>query len=243
MTLFMNWIRNKGTYYLLLLLLFCCNIATAQLSDNDMVAFIPTATQHVSLYWKDDKGNILGSLMRLKQYTESKKQPLVFAMNGGMYTEERMPQGLFIQSGKVIEKLNSGNGYGNFYLKPNGIFYITSNGKGNVCQSADFRIRKNMSFATQSGPMLIINGKIHEAFKAGSANVNIRNGVGILPDGKMLFVMSKKEVNLYDFAAYFKKKGCVNALYLDGFVSRSYYPAIGWLQTDGNFGVMIGVTE
>jgi uncharacterized protein YigE (DUF2233 family) len=67
--------------------------------------------------------------------------------------------------------------------------------------------------------------------------------VGILPDGRMLFAMSKKEVSLYDFAEYFKNKGCRNVLYLDGFVSRTYYPGINWKQTDGYFGVMIGVVE
>ena len=75
-----------------------------------------------------------------------------------------------------------------------------------------------IKYATQSGPMLIIDGQIHPAFKQGTANLNIRNGVGILPNNKLLFVMSKKEMNLYDFANYFKNSGCINALYLDGFV-------------------------
>jgi uncharacterized protein YigE (DUF2233 family) len=55
--------------------------------------------------------------------------------------------------------------------------------------------------------------------------------------------MSKKEVNLYEFAKYFKDAGCKNALYLDGFVSRTYLPEKDWIQIDGNFGVIIGVTE
>ncbi|WP_264554492.1 phosphodiester glycosidase family protein [Flavobacterium sp. N1861] len=55
--------------------------------------------------------------------------------------------------------------------------------------------------------------------------------------------MSKKEINFYDFATYFKKLGCKNALYLDGFVSRTYYPEEKWIQTDGNFGVLIGITN
>lgn len=76
-----------------------------------------------------------------------------------------------------------------------------------------------------------------------SANVNIRNGVGILPDGNVLFAMSKTEVNFYDFARFFKDKGCTNALYLDGFVSRAYAPSENWQQIDGNFGVMIGVSK
>lgn len=91
--------------------------------------------------------------------------------------------------------------------------------------------------------MLVIDGAIHPAFKQGSANLNIRNGVGILPDGKIIFAMSRQEINLYDFAQYFQSLGCKNALYLDGFVSRTYLPEKNWTQTDGNFGVIIGVTK
>ncbi|HXB14083.1 MAG TPA: phosphodiester glycosidase family protein, partial [Bacteroidia bacterium] len=78
---------------------------------------------------------------------------------------------------------------------------------------------------------------------SGSKNLNIRNGVGILPDGKVVFAMSKSEINFYDFAEYFKNLGCRNALYLDGFVSRAYLPEQNWIQTDGDFGVLIGITE
>ena len=91
--------------------------------------------------------------------------------------------------------------------------------------------------------MLLINGQIHPAFKKGSSNLNIRNGVGILPNNKVIFAMSKQEVNFYDFAQYFKNLGCKNALYLDGFVSRTYLPGKNWEQLDGNFGVIIGLEK
>ena len=91
--------------------------------------------------------------------------------------------------------------------------------------------------------MLITNDKIHNAFTKDSKNLNIRNGVGTLDNGDIIFVMSKKEINFYDFATYFKDLGCKNALYLDGFVSRTYLPKENWIQTDGNFGVIIGVTK
>lgn len=218
-------------------------LLSARLTDPDMVSFIPSAGQPVKLFWKDDNNQVLGSLGRLSQYVTTKKQQLVFAMNGGMYMEDRSPLGLFIKEGKMLRPLNHSTGYGNFYLMPNGVFYITAKGKGVVCKTADFKTREGVSYATQSGPMLVIDGKIHDAFKKGSNNVHIRNGIGILPDGRMLFAMSKKEVNLYDFAEYFKDKGCKNALFLDGFVCRTYYPAGNWKQTDGFFGVMIGVVE
>lgn len=104
-------------------------------------------------------------------------------------------------------------------------------------------MKNNIDFATQSGPMLVIDGKIHPAFKEGSTNLNVRNGVGILPDGTIIFALSKTEINFYDFAKYFQDLGCKNALYLDGFVSRMYLPEKKWIQTDGSFGVMIGVTK
>ena len=87
----------------------------------------------------------------------------------------------------------------------------------------------------------MIDGKIHSSFVEGSENTNIRNGIGILPNGKVVMAMSREKINFYDFASYFKKLGCKNALYLDGLVSRTYCPSQNWLQTDGNFGVIIGV--
>jgi uncharacterized protein YigE (DUF2233 family) len=91
--------------------------------------------------------------------------------------------------------------------------------------------------------MLLIDGEIHSAFKKGSKNLNSRNGVGILPDNRVVFAMSKQEVNFYDFAEFFRKLNCKNALYLDGFVSRTYLPEADWRQLDGNFGMIIGVVK
>jgi len=127
-------------------------------------------------------------------------------------------------------------------MQPNGVFYITNSNKGYVVPSVNFS-KENVKFATQSGPMLVINNKIHSNFRKGSKNLNIRNGVGILQNGKLLFAMSKQKINLFDFASYFKKQGCKNALYLDGFVSRTFLPSQQWEQLDGNFGVIIGEIE
>jgi uncharacterized protein YigE (DUF2233 family) len=83
---------------------------------------------------------------------------------------------------------------------------------------------------------------MHPAFREGSTNLNVRNGVGLLPGNKILFAMSRKEINFFDFARFFAQMGCRNALYLDGFVSRTYAPSENWIQIDGDFGVIIGVT-
>ena len=90
--------------------------------------------------------------------------------------------------------------------------------------------------------MLDIDNKIHSGFEK-STSKYIRNGVGILPDNKLDFAMSKTEITFNDFAKHFQSLGCKNALYFDGFVSRTYLLEKNWVQTDGNFGVMIGVTK
>jgi uncharacterized protein YigE (DUF2233 family) len=91
--------------------------------------------------------------------------------------------------------------------------------------------------------MLLINEVIISKFTAGSKNVNVRNGVGIKPNGEVVFAISKEEINFYNFANYFKQMGCKNALYLDGFVSRMYLPSKNIEQIDGKFGVMICVVK
>lgn len=213
-------------------------------SDEQFITYIvDPQKQDLQLYWKDDQGKRLGSIGRLKELVEGKNQQLVFAMNGGMYQEDGTPVGLFIQNHKTLKKINKASAGGNFYLKPNDILCITSEGKAGICRTEDFVNNSEIKYATQSGPMLLVNGEYHPAFTRGSVNYNIRNGVGLLPGNKLLFVLSKGGVNFYDFADYFKKQGCQNALFLDGFVSRAYLPEQNWLQTDGNFGVIIGVIK
>lgn len=199
--------------------------------------------QDLRLYWKNDNNQNIGSIQNLKIWLERKNRVLEFAMNAGMYKKDNSPQGLYIEKQKILSALDTTRASGNFYLKPNGIFYLTTNKTAAICRTEDFRNIEKVEYATQSGPILLIDGQIHPEFKKESANLNIRNGVGILPDGKVLFVLSKKEINFYDFANYFKSLGCKNALYLDGFVSRAFAPSENWIQTDGNFGALFAVTS
>jgi len=200
--------------------------------------------QNIEFYWRDNDNNLYGNIGNLNLELAKNNEELIFAVKGGMYQKNQNPQGLYIEKGIIKSKMNSvQNAYGNFYMQPNGIFYLTKHKTANVCTSLNFPKNKDIKFATQSGPMLIIDGKLHTKFNKGSQNVHIRNGVGILPNGNVLFAMSKQKINFYDFATYFQQKGCKNALYLDGFVSRTYLPSKNWTQTDGNFGVIIGVTK
>ncbi len=240
----MNKMQERHLYIWLLWLTVALRaFGQASTDDARFVTYVADpASESIRLYWKDAGGKRFANAGRLRTYLAKRNQKFEFAMNGGMYTAAHAPQGLYIEEGKERVTLDTAKGgNGNFYLKPNGVFYLTRNGAG-VVTTQDFK-RANVRFATQSGPMLVVDGAIHPAFSKGSQNLNIRNGVGILPDGRVLFAMSKEPINFYDFASFFQRMGCRNALYLDGFVSRTYYPDGNWVQEDGDFGVIIGVTH
>jgi uncharacterized protein YigE (DUF2233 family) len=197
----------------------------------------------IGMYWRDTDGRDIRSLGKLRDYEEERGNRLRFAMNGGMYRKDHSPVGLFIQNGHVLSPLDTSDGKGNFYLKPNGVFLVRKDRTATIVTTDRFIYTGDIAFATQSGPMLLIEGAIHPVFEKDSEHLNIRNGVGVKPDGTVVFAISLTTVTLYDFAMYFRNMGCRDALYLDGFVSRCYLPEKNLMQLDGDFGVMIGVVE
>ncbi|MBP2616873.1 phosphodiester glycosidase family protein [Chryseobacterium jejuense] len=235
-------IKHNFSLFLLLLLFISCK-EKIQHENNFVMYQVNPKKQTVKLYWKNSKNEILKSIHNLKNETESKNEKLVFAMNGGMFEADNTPKGLYIENFQTLKSIDTLQGSGNFYLQPNGIFYITQNHQPGIIETKKFRQNKSVQYATQSGPMLLTEGKINPIFQKDSKNLNIRNGVGILENGEIIFAMSKKEVNFYSLALLFKEMGCKNALYLDGYVSRAYLPEKNWIQTDGDFGVVIGITE
>jgi len=194
-------------------------------------------------YWKAQNGNRYGNIGQLKQALETSGERLLFATNGGMFKDGPDPLGLYIEDGTQLEPMNTTEkAFGNFYLQPNGVFYVTEDHQAVVVSRYQFKDPGTIQFATQSGPMLLIDGEYHPILNPDSESLYIRNGVGILPDGKVLFALSTERLTFYEFATFFKEKGCQNALYLDGFVSKAYIPEKGLEQLNGQLGILIGVT-
>ncbi len=170
----------------------------------------------------------------------------IMVTNGGMFDPDYSPHGMLICDGRVYKKLDLRTAKGaNFYLQPNGVFYIDETGY-HVATSREFDSQypdleaKKPNFATQSGPMLVIKDTINMAFDKQSLNTNIRSGVGILPNGYPVFIIADA-VTFYDFAMIFKEKfHCRAALFLDGAISKMF---IGRKLDDPNFGPMIEVIK
>lgn len=181
---------------------------------------------NIQMVWKDKDGEPLSNFNRLRDQMRSDKREMVFAMNGGIFNPELEPVGLYIEKGRQMRSLNLKDAPGNFFLKPNGVFYIDENDKAGIISSDKFEqavTGKDIRYAQQSGPQLLIDGEIHSAFTEGSVNQTVRNGVGIIDENTVVFAISQIKVNLHEFASMFKEKyGCLNALYLDGTISEIY---------------------
>ncbi|TQS70293.1 hypothetical protein ERN12_14165 [Rhodobacteraceae bacterium] len=194
------------------------------------------AGDDLRLWLKDEDGKLVGTPSRLQGQLGEDEQ-LGFAMNAGMYHSDRAPVGLFVQDGAEVSSIVTSEGPGNFGLLPNGVFCIGE--KLAVIESRAFEAAPPVCrYATQSGPMLVIDGALHPRFLPDSDSLNIRNGVGVSADGQTAwFAISEAPVNFHTFARLFRDRlGAQDALYFDGKVSRLIDPAEG----RADFGVPMG---
>ena len=196
----------------------------------------------IELFWKDPTGNLYRSLHNLRSAEQAAGRTMLFGMNAGMYHPDLAPVGLYVEQGRQIAPARTGPGTGNFSMQPNGVFYL-SGGKAGVRATKDYlKQSPRVDYATQSGPMLVIDGKLHPKFQPDSASRKIRDGVGVRADGVAVFAISNDVVTFHEFARLFRDAlGCPNALFLDGSISSLYAPAIGRNDDFWNLGPMIGV--
>ena len=186
-------------------------------------------------------------LATLSALEDTLPEPPLMAMNAGMYHDDLDPVGLYIEGGRRRTPLSTKGGWGNFHLLPNGVFWGRG-GQVGVSETNAFARRfgregKGLDFATQSGPMLVIGGRLHPRFLADSDSRKIRNGVGVSRDGRRVhFVQSKRAVTFHHFGRLFRDAlATPDALFLDGTVSSVRAPGVrreGWKP----LGPMITVT-
>ncbi|TGQ73030.1 phosphodiester glycosidase family protein [Mesorhizobium sp. M00.F.Ca.ET.186.01.1.1] len=196
----------------------------------------------IELFWKDATGKPFQSLHNLDNAQRAAGRTMLFAINAGMYHPDLAPVGLYVERGQEMATVKTGSGTGNFSLQPNGIFYL-SGGKAAVRATSDFvRKRPASDYATQSGPMLVIDGQLHPKFQPDRTSRKTRDGVGVRGDGVVVFAISNGTVTFHEFARLFRDAlGCDNALFLDGTISSLLAPAIGRNDDYWNLGPMIGV--
>jgi uncharacterized protein YigE (DUF2233 family) len=189
-------------------------------------------------------GSRFGNFETLKNYLKKSGERLVFATNAGIFEPGFAPTGLYMEGGREYVPLNLTDGVGNFYVKPNGIFRVDTTGASIVSADKFTGSADGIRLATQSGPLLLLNGEINPQFKTNSDSTRIRSGVGVVSPKQIVFAISNDPVAFYEFASLFRDRlGCKDALYLDGSISK-FYPEVtitGGAQSD--FAGILAITE
>jgi len=198
----------------------------------------------LALYNLGDGGEPYGSFAALEMALKDKGKTLSFAMNAGMYDERLRPIGLYVEGGRQLKKINRRDGPGNFHLKPNGVFYMSGGTAGVLETEAYVRANPDPDYATQSGPMLVIDGRIHPRFSADGESRQRRNGVGVADGHTAIFAISEDYVNFHSFARLFRDRlGCRNALFLDGSISSLHAPELGRSDGFAPLGPIVGLAR
>jgi uncharacterized protein YigE (DUF2233 family) len=198
------------------------------------------ADEDLRLFAQGPDGN-LGSFSAVNGMLANDGKTLGFAMNAGMYHRDRSPVGLFMADGTEASPLITRDGPGNFGMLPNGVFCVGDT--FGVIESRTFaETNPSCTYATQSGPMLVIDGALHPRFIPDSPSVYVRNGVGVSPDGQTAyFTISNVALNFHAFGRFFRDAlGTPNALYFDGSISRLYAPDLGRHDAGFPMGPIIG---
>jgi uncharacterized protein YigE (DUF2233 family) len=227
-----------------------CREETFEGSRYTVCSFDVTKSD-LRMFWRDGKGEPYRSFHAVATALEADGEKLTFAMNGGMYNESFAPIGLYIEGGKELAPANTNTVSGppaeipNFYKKPNGVFYLGDDEAGVLETERFLNVRPETTFATQSGPLLLIDGAVHSAFIPDSDDLKPRNGVGVSGPTEVHFVISEDWVNFHALARFFRDRlGCKNALFLDGGTAPGLYaPELGRNDAPGHggYGPMIGV--
>ena len=205
---------------------------------------VDPAEEEVRLFLKDADGRPFGSFDNVAAHVGTRGRDLVLAMNGGMYHPNRDPVGLYVEDGLELAPVVTGDGPGNFGLLPNGVLCLDES-TADIVESLSFvRSGPSCSFATQSGPLLVIDGQLHPRFLADSPSRFIRNGIGVTEDGRIVAAISDQPVNFHRFARLFRDVfETPDALFLDGKVSRLYAPMIGRHDFGLPMGPILGVVR
>ena len=182
------------------------------------------------------------SFASLQAALGGRAEEVAFAMNAGMFDDQGRPIGLMIEDGREVHRINRREGGGNFHLMPNGVFLVRKDGSADVVESSRYEPSPDITFATQSGPMLLIDGKLHPKFEADGQSRFTRNAVGITAGRKPVFVISESAVSFGKLARFLRDRHQVrNALFFDGSVSSLWNPANSRMDSFAELGPMVVV--
>lgn len=211
-----------------------------------VVCSVEAAQEPALRLWQDrPDGRPVNNFANVRQML-APDENLSFAMNAGMFHPDYRPVGLLVIDGQELSGIVTGGSNDNFGMLPNGVFCTGGARPFQVIESRAFaQTRPDCRLATQSGPMLVIDGDLHPRFLVDSDSRYVRNGVGVSPDGQRAwFVISDRAVTFHQFGRLFRDGlGVRDALYFDGSISRLYAPSVNRADFGRSMGPIIGLVD
>ncbi|MBY0377147.1 MAG: phosphodiester glycosidase family protein [Gammaproteobacteria bacterium] len=156
----------------------------------------------------------------IEEYSEFSKALL--AINGGFFDNHYKPLGLRIYHKRQQSPAKNISWWGIFYIK---------NQKPHLTSASQYSPDRQIEFAIQSGPRLLINNRI-PALKPGRAE---RSALGITHDGRVIILVTDNmPLSTTELAQLMKAQplNCENALNLDGGSSSQLRAHLGTFQLD-----------
>lgn len=189
----------------------------------DLGANLLTPWSHIHVFRVDLRNYQLGLVManRLSHQHASVDELTLYSnallgINGGFFDRSYHPLGLRVSDQQQYNALKQISWWGVFYIK---------NKKAYLTNPRQYNQRRPVDFAIQSGPRLLINGRI-PSLKGGNAE---RSALGITPDGRVIILVTDHApMNTTALAEIFKAEplNCKQAINLDGGSSSQLYAHI-----------------
>ncbi|MDF1758237.1 MAG: phosphodiester glycosidase family protein [Legionellaceae bacterium] len=233
-------LRARENIYRIILFFITC-VASMPIMANSWIKVAPGINyqdlsdgaiinlSHIHVFKVDLKKNQL-SLAMAKDLTDkpafayefARANNALIALNGGFFDKSFHPLGLRISDNHQYSPLK--------HISWWGIFSI-NNHKAQITNVRNFKPSKNINFAVQTGPRLIIQGKI-PSLKAGIAQ---RSALGITSKGKLIILVTQNSPLTTSSLANILKSpplNCVDAINLDGGGSSQIFANIGKFKID-----------
>ncbi len=195
-------------FLLLLISLFILFSIKAQ--DYSFYEFVADGVQYKCLILNQESTLNLALVPESEISGVLSKNETVCISEVGFYDNGGNHIGLLQKEGQQISGIDiASSGKGNFYLVPNGVLSFDSL-TIQITESKEYNTRTlQEENSIQSGPLLIMNGKLHPKLNLFSPNKHGRSAICTITQNNerfILFVTALDPVNMYTFSVLIKQR-------------------------------------